>query len=58
VKNFGGTESFSRTTGTAYAQQPIFLTTGSGNTSATVYCYKNSGTSAGYCDDYTLVKLS
>ncbi|MGW0425138.1 carbohydrate binding domain-containing protein [Streptomyces sp. NPDC003015] len=58
VKNFGGTESFSRTTGTAYAQQPIFLTTGSSTTSATVYCYKNSGTSAGYCDDYTLVKLS
>ncbi|MCX5422618.1 carbohydrate binding domain-containing protein [Streptomyces sp. NBC_00078] len=58
VKNFGGTESFSKATGTAYAQQPIFLTTGSGNTSATVYCYKNSGTSAGYCDDYTLIKIS
>ncbi|WP_181804444.1 carbohydrate binding domain-containing protein [Streptomyces shenzhenensis] len=58
VKNFGGTETYLRTSTTAYSQQPIFFTTGSGNTSATVYCYKNTGSSAGYCDDYTLLKLS
>ncbi|MFC5665220.1 carbohydrate binding domain-containing protein [Kitasatospora misakiensis] len=58
VKNFGGTETSSRASGTAYSQQPVFFTTGSANTSATAYCYKNSGSSAGYCDDYTLIKLS
>ncbi|KOV81609.1 carbohydrate-binding protein [Streptomyces sp. NRRL WC-3618] len=58
VKSFGGTETFLRTTGTAYAQQPVFFTTGSTNTSAAVYCYKDTGSAAGYCDDYTLIKLS
>ncbi|MFL6110755.1 MAG: carbohydrate-binding protein, partial [Catenulispora sp.] len=57
VKNFGGTETFLSTSTTGYSEQPIFFTTGSTNTSATVYCYKNSGTAAGYCDDYTLIKL-
>ncbi|WP_405766113.1 carbohydrate binding domain-containing protein [Streptomyces sp. NBC_01538] len=58
VKNFGGTETSSSASGTAYSQQPIFFTTGNTNTSATTYCYKNSGSAAGYCDDYTLIKLS
>lgn len=58
VKSFGGTETFLRTAGTAYAQQPVFFTTGSTNTSAAVYCYKDTGSAAGYCDDYTLIKLS
>jgi hypothetical protein len=58
VKSFGGTETYLRTSTTAYSQQPVFFTTGSTNTSAAVYCYKDAGASAGYCDDYTLIKLS
>ncbi|MFF4257815.1 hypothetical protein ACFY1L_42175 [Streptomyces sp. NPDC001663] len=57
VKSFGGTETYLRTSTTSYAQQPIFFTTGASTTSAAAYCYKNSGSAAGYCDDYTLVKL-
>jgi hypothetical protein len=57
VKSFGGTETYLRASTTSYAQQPIFFTTGNSTTSASVYCYKNSGSAAGYCDDYTLVKL-
>ncbi|WP_329213632.1 carbohydrate binding domain-containing protein [Streptomyces sp. NBC_01485] len=58
VKSFGGTETFLRASTTSYAQQPIFFTTGATATSAAVYCYKNAGSAAGYCDDYTLIKLS
>ncbi|MFJ8112336.1 carbohydrate binding domain-containing protein [Streptomyces sp. NPDC096132] len=57
VKSFGGTETYLRTSTTSYAQQPIFFTTGASTTSAAAYCYKNAGTAAGYCDDYTLIKL-
>ncbi|WP_019055350.1 hypothetical protein [Streptomyces prunicolor] len=57
VKSFGGTEMYLRGSTTTYAQQPIFFTTGVFNTSASVYCYKNSGSAAGYCDDFTVVKL-
>jgi len=57
VKSFGGTETYLRASTTSYTQQPIFFTTGNSTTSASVYCYKNSGSAAGYCDDYTLVKL-
>lgn len=57
VKSFGGTETYPRTSATSYAQQPIFFTTGATTTSAGVYCYKNAGSAAGYCDDYTLIKL-
>jgi hypothetical protein len=58
VKGFGGPETFLRTSTTAYSQQPVFFTTGSTGTSASAYCYKDAGSSAGYCDDYTLIKLS
>ncbi|MET7571198.1 carbohydrate binding domain-containing protein [Streptomyces sp. NPDC005492] len=57
VKSFGGTETYLRTSTTSYAQQPIFFTTGATASSADVYCYKNSGSASGYCDDYTLIKL-
>ncbi|MEV0740360.1 carbohydrate-binding protein [Streptomyces sp. NPDC050549] len=57
VKSFGGTETYLRASTTSYAQEPIFFTTGVSNTAASVYCYKNSGSAAGYCDDYTVVKL-
>ncbi|WP_046733087.1 carbohydrate binding domain-containing protein [Streptomyces humi] len=58
VKGFGGTETYLRTSTTTYTQQPVFFTTGVSATSAGVYCYKNSGSAAGYCDDYALIKLS
>ncbi|MEU1321191.1 carbohydrate binding domain-containing protein [Streptomyces tibetensis] len=58
VKSFGSTETYLKTSTTSYAQQPIFFTTGASTTSASAYCYKNAGSSAGYCDDYTLIKLS
>ncbi|MEU9343375.1 carbohydrate binding domain-containing protein [Streptomyces sp. NPDC048278] len=57
VKSFGGTETYLRASTTSYAQQPLFFTTGVSTTSAGVYCYKNSGSAAGYCDDYSLIKL-
>ncbi|WP_405949416.1 carbohydrate-binding protein [Streptomyces prunicolor] len=57
VKSFGGTETYLRGSTTTYTQQPIFFTTGVSNTAASVYCYKNSGSAAGYCDDFTVVKL-
>ncbi|WP_193241362.1 hypothetical protein [Streptomyces phaeolivaceus] len=57
VKGFGGTETYLRTSATAYAQQPVFFTTGASVTSAQAYRYKNSGSAAGYCDDLTVVKL-
>ncbi|MFF7468920.1 carbohydrate binding domain-containing protein [Streptomyces sp. NPDC008092] len=57
VKSFGGTETYLRASTTSYAQQPVFFTTGVSTTSAGVYCYKNSGSAAGYCDDYSLIKL-
>ncbi|MFF7984911.1 hypothetical protein ACFZDK_38345 [Streptomyces sp. NPDC007901] len=58
VKSFGGTETYLRGSTTSYSHQPIFFTTGVSTTSAGVYCYKNSGSAAGYCDDYSLIKLS
>ncbi|MFC1437899.1 carbohydrate binding domain-containing protein [Streptacidiphilus sp. N1-10] len=57
VKSFGGTETYLRSSTTTYTQQPVFFTTGSSTTSAGVYCYKNTGSGAGYCDDFTVVKL-
>ncbi|MFF5305979.1 carbohydrate-binding protein [Streptomyces sp. NPDC013161] len=57
VKSFGGTETYLRGSTTTYTQEPIFFTTGVSTTSASVYCYKNSGSAAGYCDDFTVVRL-
>ncbi|MFJ2815305.1 right-handed parallel beta-helix repeat-containing protein [Streptomyces sp. NPDC087294] len=58
VKGFGGTETYLRGSTTSYTQQPVFFTTGASTTSASVYCYKNSGSAAGYCDDFSVLKLS
>jgi hypothetical protein len=54
VKNFGGTETSSSTTSSAYTQITITFTTGATSTSADVYCWKNGGTAASYCDDFAL----
>jgi len=58
VKNHGGTETFSQSTDTAWALNTVAFTTGSTNTTATIYCYKNAGTGPGFCDDFSIVKLT
>lgn len=57
VKNYGNPEQAVPLTGTTWQQGTIDFTTGASNTTATIYCYKVSGTGAGYCDDYTLTPL-
>ncbi|MBW8735825.1 MAG: carbohydrate binding domain-containing protein [Streptomyces turgidiscabies] len=58
VKNYGGTETYSKTTDTAWALNTVLFTTGSSNTTATIYCYKNVGSGAGFCDDVSIVKVA
>lgn len=58
VKNYGGTETFSKSTDTAWALNTVAFTTGSTNTTATIYCYKNAGTGPGFCDDFSIIKLT
>jgi hypothetical protein len=42
----------------SYTQGAILFTTGSSSTTATVYCWKNTGgTGAGYCDDLAVEAL-
>lgn len=57
VKSFGNPELSVPLTGTSWQQGTIAFTTGTSNTTATIYCYKVSGSGAGYCDDYTLTPL-
>ncbi|QHW31408.1 cellulase family glycosylhydrolase [Paenibacillus rhizovicinus] len=54
VKNFGSTDIVATTTSAAYTQLTITFTTGSANTSATIYVWKNGGTAATYADDFTI----
>jgi hypothetical protein len=58
VKNYGGTETYSKSTASAWALNTVVFTTGATNTTATVYCYKNAGTGPGFCDDFSIVKLT
>ncbi|MDR6639529.1 carbohydrate binding domain-containing protein [Paenarthrobacter nitroguajacolicus] len=58
VKNFGGSENYSKSTDTDWALNTVAFTTGPTNTTATIYCYKNDGTGQGYCDDFSIVKLT
>ncbi len=54
VKNYGGTETNNFTTSSTYTQISITFTTGASNTSANIYCWKNGGSAASYCDDFSL----
>ncbi|WP_298876119.1 carbohydrate binding domain-containing protein [uncultured Microbacterium sp.] len=54
AKGFGGTETFSRSTATTWAPATVLFTTGASSTSATIYCYKNSGSGTGSCDAFSL----
>lgn len=57
AKAFGGTETFSKSTTTDWGLNTVIFTTGSTSTSATIYCYKNAGAGAGYCDNVSLTML-
>ncbi len=54
VKNYGGTETNNFTTSSTYTQITVTFTTGSSNTSADIYCWKNGGSAASYCDDFSV----
>lgn len=56
VKNYGGAAAYKSITDTAYTNGSVFFTTGSGNTQATIYCYKHTGSGYAYCDDITVTK--
>ena len=58
VKNYGGAETWTTDTSTTWQQNSTTFTTGPTNTSATIYCYKASGSGSGFCDDYTLDGLA
>ncbi|RII95421.1 carbohydrate-binding protein [Clavibacter michiganensis] len=57
VKDFGGAEAFSRSSRTVAAPVNQYFTLGGSSTQATVYCYKNAGVGAGYCDAFSLVQV-
>jgi Carbohydrate binding domain/Right handed beta helix region len=54
VKNYGGAETNNSTTSSTYTRISITFTTGSSNTSAQIYCWKNGGSAASYCDDFSV----
>ncbi|MDQ0634219.1 hypothetical protein QFZ40_002128 [Arthrobacter pascens] len=58
VKNHGAAETFTQSTDSTWALTTVPFTTGPSNTTATVYCYKNAGTGPGFCDNFSIVKLT
>ncbi|MBO0880958.1 MAG: RICIN domain-containing protein [Mycobacterium sp.] len=54
VKDYGGPEADAIITGTGWQQGLLAFTTGSSNTSADIYIWKNAGSGATYGDDITL----
>lgn len=54
VKDYGGLEADATITGTGWQQGSISFTTGSSNTSADIYIWKNAGSASTYGDDITL----
>lgn len=58
VKDFGGTEIYSKSTAVSWGQNTVQFTTGPNSSTATLYCYKNTGSGAGYCDAVSLQALS
>jgi|GEM_PF-1038980 len=57
VKNYGGVETQANIATNNYSPVSIFFTTGSSNTSASIYCYRYSGTGYAYCDDFNIISL-
>jgi hypothetical protein len=57
VKNYGGNDTFMGFSNTAYEQKLVVFTTGTSNTTATVYVYNPvGGVATLYADDLELVK--
>lgn len=56
VKNYGGTEQYSVISSASYTQAAVTFTTGSSNTTATIYVYKPSGSAKAYGDDFMITK--
>ncbi|MFK4851914.1 carbohydrate binding domain-containing protein [Microbacterium sp. ZW T6_19] len=58
VKGFGGAEAYSKATDTTWALNTVQFTTGPSSSTATIYCYKNTGAGPGFCDDFSITKLT
>lgn len=58
VKNFGGGQSTVHVNSTEYKQYQIVFRTGSSNTSARVFFWKDTGSGTGYVDDYEVWQKS
>ncbi|MFK7694330.1 right-handed parallel beta-helix repeat-containing protein [Paenibacillus sp. HJGM_3] len=58
VKNYGGSIIDAHVTSTSYSRKEITFTTGSSNTSATIYLYKGGSTGEVYFDDLELYQYS
>jgi uncharacterized protein YjdB len=58
VKNYGAGSKDVHMTSTSYARKEITFTTGSSNTSATIYLYKGGGSGDVYFDDLELFQYS
>lgn len=54
VKNYGGSQLTASTSSTDWAQGTVTFTTGATTTSATVFCYHNTGTGTANCDDISV----
>ncbi len=57
VKSYGGPETQVNVATTTYSPATISFATGAFNTSATIYCYRYSGSGYAYCDDFNLISL-
>jgi hypothetical protein len=58
VKNAGTAEVYAKATSTGWAPTTVYVTLGATATTANVYCYKNAGSGAGYCDSISLQRIS
>ncbi|MDF2922596.1 MAG: hypothetical protein K0R57_1510 [Paenibacillaceae bacterium] len=58
AKGFGGPETSLHMTAASYKQRTFTFTTGSSNTSATIYLYKSGGSGSVYFDDLELIQFS
>jgi uncharacterized protein YjdB/regulation of enolase protein 1 (concanavalin A-like superfamily) len=58
VKNYGGSSKDVHMSATSYTRKELTFTTGSTNTSATIYLYKSGGSGDVYFDDLELIQYS
>jgi hypothetical protein len=56
VKNYGGAETNTGVSSTSYAQYSFTFTTGSSNTTADLYFWKNGSLGNSYVDDYEVIQ--